>query len=232
MALNLNRYAGQLLSDTRFAGLPGVRSPAGRYSGATVTDLNKTGPIGIVNMPSATMTQRSGGGTDISLQLNTKYAGSLGDLKALRVVAEQMVKRLEAQSHGPLRTQQLVQLGHPYGRDKGGVPRKLPKTTSGRRIGHVKGIRGSVPDLTVINEQSPNGLAVQWGYEITVNTKGVLLTFYNDAPYSLYVLAGTRTMQAHGPATYVLVLFRDQLRSAWQTEVRSARLNYLETTNA
>lgn len=226
MAFNLNSYAGQLLSETRFPGLPGEGRRL-RYAGATITDLANRAPIEISSMPSATISKRPGGGTNVTLHLKTRYADSLGDLKHLHAVAKQVVRRMEAQSHGPLKTRQQRALGHPYGRDKGGVGRKLPRTTSGRRIGHVAGIRGSVPDLSVINQQSTNGLATKWGYEIIRTSAGVDLVFFNEADYSFWLAAGTRTMQAHGPWSYVLIVFRSQIRSAWQKDVLIARENYI-----
>lgn len=231
--MNPNTSAAQILASLQprrpFPGLPRVASAATKRApiiGQTVTDIQREhhAPIEIANIPSAKIVPINDGkdGAKVVITLNTRYAAHLGDLKAVIAVADAMVARAESMSHGPLKAKTLRALGHPYGRDKEG-PRRVPKGYGGKSLVHIKGVRGSVPNLSVINEQTGK-LARSWSSEVRKTDSGAVVEIINSTEYSIFLAAGTGRMQAHGPFSFLPATFKGQLLGAWQKEIRAARL--------
>jgi hypothetical protein len=212
-----------------YPGLPVVASHATRRRprlGATLTDLNQEvgDPVDVFNMPSVKLQSTGDGGVEVKMQLNTRYAEQLPDEpEELKAVVDDIVKQARVMSRGPFTLARLRALGHPYGRDADG-PRKTPKG-----LRHIKGRRGAVPDLTVVNQQSGD-LARSWKSEVTRSGRGIRLTVANMAQHAAYVALGTRRMQAHFPLPYLLVKNQSAIRSAWQKQVRKARQEFLKQT--
>lgn len=215
----------RLIAARALPGLPAIpRAP--RALGQTTTDLARTTPIEVAGLPSVKIKPLEAGdvksGVCIEVSLKTRYGASLSDaLPALNGVSALMLARYEAMSQGTLSSATLAKMGHPYGRDKGGVGRRVP-----RGVGFVRGVRGSAPNLTVINRQSGE-LARSWKREVVKTPSGAILRFTNDSLPAFLLAAGTRRMQAHGPFSYLPATFQSRIRSAWQSEVSRARSAFI-----
>jgi hypothetical protein len=201
---------------------PTVRAPR---RGETSTDLANLRPLSqmptvdVVNQPAMKVVGRPDGSAVVSIRRNTRFIGMVedSDLAGLEKVAKAIMDDMVRQSQGPLTTRMLRRMGHPYGRNARGRMRgKLGN------IGKVHGIRGSVPNLAVINRQSANGLASQWRHEIKRDAGGVTIEFINEAPYAAYLALGTRKMQAHGPFTNAPLRRIGQINAQWNAAIRKA----------
>ena len=235
--MNLYQYATQIKREIP-PPLPGLQavtgSPLSRRNpdiGATVTRPGKDAPIEVAGLPSVKIVRLGRGGVAVEITLRTRYAATL-DITALQVLAARMVQKMESQSQGPLNTARLRALGHPFGRDKGGQNRRVPRfiggTQKGRKsVGHPLGVRGSVPTRNVINRQSGE-LAASWESEVVHTSSGAMMRLINSSAHARYVAMGTRRMVAHGPWTYIPVMMRSQLMSQWQRSVRQARQKQIE----
>lgn len=198
--------------------VPGLIGTPGQFY--TQTDISGTvdinAPLPVATMPSVQIVRRSNGGVSLLIRLNSNYAAMLDDTGIERMAAR-MTEQMRDFSHGRLSTKRLRQMGHPYGRSSRGLMRgKL-----GRGIGRVAGFRGSVPNLTIINEQT-GVLARSWDYRVRRDAQGVLVNIFNTAPEAWYVIAGTARMQAHGPMAFVLKLWRAAMLSEWSGEASRA----------
>lgn len=212
-----------LLPPRMVPGLPAVgASPlAVRHPqiGSTMTDISGNvdplAPIPVASLSTVDIRQRSGGGVSLFMRLHTNYAATM-NMQGLHALAQRMVTQLRNMSRGPLTRRLLAQMHHPYGRDKGGIGRRVPGF--GRR---VAGVRGSVPNLTVINYQTGR-LERSWGYSIAPEPQGATVELFNTAPEAWYVTSGTIKMQAHSPLTYVATMFRPELLTEWRREATQA----------
>lgn len=227
--MRLNDYAAEKARTMRRMVLPGLpAAPAARSAlrGATTTDFKRhdTVPLEVAGLPSVKIETPPNGGLRVVVTLRSRYAAQIavGGFMFLEPIAIEALRRYVALSRGPLRSAALRAMGHPYGRDKGGIGRRLPRTAGGRRLGNVRGIRGSVADLAVVNSQTGR-FANAWQYEIVAVSGGVQMVFSNTAPWAVFLATGTRKMQAHGPFTYVIATMQTQIRGAWQREINAAR---------
>ena len=197
--------------------VPGLPGGGGVF--LTRTDISGNAvastPVPVATMPSVKIVQRTGGGVSLLIRLNSNYAATL-DAAGIERIAARMTEQCRNMSHGPLSLRILARLHHPYGRDKGGIGRRVPGV--GRR---VRGVRGSVPNLSVINAQSGR-LARSWDYKITPDDQGLTIDIFNTAPEAWFVTAGTIRMQAHSPVAFVLQLFRAAMLSEWRSEATRA----------
>ena len=213
--LDVNRFAAAATLRL-LPGLPALpRAP--RRRGATVTDLERTGPIEVAAAPSVAIRPRVAGniksGVVVEVTLRTRYADELGDLSELRAVAAAMLERFKAMSGGPYSSRQLAAIGHPYGRDKG-VARRVPRGMFGRALGSVRSVRGSVPSLTVINRQSGE-LQNSWNMEVERTPGGAVMRFINDSLPAYLLPAGTARMLEG--------ILPQQISGAWHKEISLAR---------
>lgn len=210
-------------------GLPSVpSSPRAARSpriGSTLTTLGSADNpppdlMDVSNQPSMKVVRLPGGGVAIEIQRKVRYPGLVDDrdLDAMRKVGAQMIGELQGFSRGPLSRAELRRRRHPYGR--GSTPSGAKRGTI-RGIGRVKGIRGSVPDLSVVNKQS-GAFEDAWSTEVELTDNGAKLVITSDTPYSGFLAFGTVKMRAHGPFTQVPVRFLSRINSAWQRAVRSA----------
>jgi hypothetical protein len=201
-------------------GLPAVRSsPLAARSpqvGATITNLDNPSPVARVQgRPSMKLERLPDGGLRLRIQSNVTRAALLdeADLASLRTIAQNMVSRARAQSQGPLSLKDLRRRGHPYGRNARGLMRgKLG------RIGSVKGARGAVPNLSVVNRQT-GVFAAAWVAEAGLNDRGPYIDLINESEIAAYLGMGTRRMQAHGPWTHVAINAVPAISSAIQKMV-------------
>jgi hypothetical protein len=186
----------------------------------------------VTGMPSFHLYQHATSGNFVmSLQRKTQYMSDVqpGDLAGIRALGDAMYEMLKHMSQGPYKTPTLRAMGHPYGFDQkpGGevVGRRIARSVRGvGSIGHVRGVRGSVPDRTVVNEQSGEFLR-SWRWNYTLSADGAHLNFWNTAktdprsgnPISIgWLLShGTTRMQPHGPFTYVAAVFVGQFNAEW-----------------
>jgi hypothetical protein len=187
--------------------------------GSTWTQGGQYDPVEVTALPSVTIRQRQGGGTVVALTLHTKHADKLGALEILEALADQMVLQMERMSQGPLSRADQRRMNHPFGR--GAV---APSGRKRAKLGtmHTKGVRGAVPNLTIIHSQSGD-LAKSWSKRIIKTSTSVTVELHNSVDYSWWLAKGTRRMQAHGPFTYVPVLFRSRMLAAWQKEIALAK---------
>lgn len=215
-------------------GLPAVKSA--RQSarnpniGATQTDLSRGAdksrwnePVEVANTPSVKIAPNPHGeGIAVIIRLNSRYMDTM-EMGEIGRVAEMMTEQMRVLSRGPYTTKMLREMQHPYGREKNNQTRKVARGYNGKSIGHVKGIRGSVPTLTVINSQRGE-LERAWKCEVERDETGVTILIINDTPYATFLALGTTKMQAHGPWSFVPTMFRSMMLSAWQKQVRGAWL--------
>lgn len=200
-------------------GLPAAPSAKKPMLGSTTTNLfapqNETVASGA---PSIKLIRQSDGGVVVEIRRKSRFGALIddGDLSGLKRIAGQMVSRAEAQSQGPLLSRVLAQRGHPYGRGAGGRMRgKLG------RIGQVRGVRGSVPSLSVVNRQSGN-FARSWESDVSHDDKGVVIRLSNASKVAGFLAFGTRKSVAHGPFVSAPLLFMPQVDAEWQKIIRSA----------
>lgn len=206
------------IGGSRVPGLPAASgSPLAARSpgiGSTTTDLAVPADItSVSNQPSMQMVRLEGGAMATLIRRRTRYMGILDerDLDGIKRLATQMIERMVAHSQGSLTLRELARRGHPYGRNAQGRMRgKL-----GRGLGSVKGARGSVPNLSIVNRQS-GAYAQAWEADVALDPGGVTISLINTAPYSSFLSFGTVKMQAHSPATLVPVMMLSQLNSEWQ----------------
>ncbi|MBW3637058.1 MAG: hypothetical protein KY445_11455 [Armatimonadetes bacterium] len=214
--LDANRFAAASAARL-LPGLPALPK-APRRLGATATDFHRTGPIEVAAAPSITIRPRLAGniksGAVVEVRLRTRYAEELGDLRDLHALARQMLERFRAMSYGPYSAKMLRAVGHPYGRDKG-VGRRVPRGMFGRSLGAVKGVRGSVPTLSVVNRQSGD-FAASWSYEAVKAAGGATMRFINDSMSGYLLAAGTRRMD-------LMAVLGQGLSTAWQKEISLAQ---------
>ena len=175
----------------------------------------------------------------IRMRLNSRYVTSM-DLSEIRALGTQMYEAFRALSRGPLSLQELRRLGHPYGYDvpRGGSrwealrnPREVPWRSpfTGQSLRHVRGMRGSVGTLDVVNLQTGQ-FERAWRWNMIATGGSVTLSFWNErksrtgAPVAWFLAHGTIYMQAHGPWTVVPERFWPLLVRAWRAEALRASL--------
>jgi hypothetical protein len=210
---NAARFLEPRLAPRFVSGLPGLR---GRV--ATLTDISghrPPAPVPVAGIASAQVLQRRGGGVTLRTRLSSNYAATLDD-SGINQIAERMTQQMRDMSRGQWSLKAIAAAGHFYGRDKGGIGRRLPG-----RGRHVIGVHGSVPSLTVINEQTGQ-LLRSWDYSVTRDAAGVTIEIFNTAPESWFVTAGTIKMQAHSPVVFVMQMFRGTLMTEWRREASAA----------
>lgn len=188
----------------------------------------------VIGQPSLIIYQDPGThDTVIELKRLTRFMQLVqpGDTAPIEAMANNVLSLLRNMSQGPLTTKLLAQMGHPYGYNlnpkKGWQPRHVPGGAIGRNIGKIKGVRGSVPTLTVINRQSGK-LADSWTFDLIRTPDGLTLQWRNtaktekgNAPYPYFLAAGTKRggrplMQAHGPFAYAPLQSIPQIDVAWR----------------
>jgi hypothetical protein len=190
-------------------------------------------------IPSADWYQRDGSGnTVLTLRLNSRHAAGM-DMQEVVGIARDMMEGFRAHSQGPLGYDALAELGHPYGYAAPnqrktwadlGVPRKVPRYYNGRSLGHIRGLRGSVPTMSVVNRHTGDFLR-GWRWTYSRRSDGVTLTFWNErksatgAPIAWFLAHGTRTMQAHGPWEVVPRRFWPSIVQAWRRAAQLAALH-------
>lgn len=204
-------------------GLPAVIGAkgfgVGANIGATKTLLNGgkvAQPIQVMGLPSLTISQMGNGGTEIKLVRKSPNAMSMtdADLALMKADGAVVLQNYIAMSTGGVKQAQLTAQGHPYSRRAPGF------IGIGRS---VKGKQGVVPPLTVINEQT-GLLRNSWKFELVRFIDRIEMVWTNDAPESWYVIHGTRTMIAHGPATYALVNELGEINKDWANAARNASI--------
>jgi len=198
--------------------------------------------MSIEGMPALDWYQNAAGHTVLTLRLFSAYAEDM-DLTEIVAAARAMFDDFKAHSRGPLDRADLARLGHPYGYGEPGAPtwarlqtpRKVPRYavsgTQMRRVslGHVRGIRGSVPTMSVVNRDTGE-FERDWRWTYTVSGVGITLTFWNErlsgagAPVAWFLLHGTIWMQAHGPWSVVPVRHWPALVQAWRAAALRAAL--------
>jgi len=215
--------------------------------GAVETDGGQPFPqteplsMGFERLPSLEWRQGPSGNTILTLRLSSEWTGKM-DLREMVEFARAMHEQFQAHSHGPYSLTMLADMGHPYGYGLPGElpswgklarPRKVPRyadTLAGRRsIGHVRGVRGSVGTMSVVNEQTSDfSRAWRWSYSVGAN--GVTFSWWNErksargAPVAWFLAHGTVKMQAHGPWEVVPRRFWPALVNAWrQSAARAAQ---------
>lgn len=235
--MNLNRLADEKKTESRLpdlivAGLIPVRSSplaAKRPDiGSTVTNVNNPmTKVSVAGQPSIQLERLPNGGVSINIRRMPRFPGLVDahDLEGWLGVGDSIIRYLENMSHGPLTAKDRRRLGYPYGRglrvEGGRYMLKGKKRGKLGRIGHVKGIRGSVPNMNIINNQTGR-FDGAWRREIDLSGPESVLRIICDDPVIAYLAFGTYKMQAHGPFTYAAVKFLPQINSVFQKAVRAA----------
>ena len=195
--------------------------------------------MGFDTLPSLRWRQGPGGNTILTFSLRSAHIADM-DLSAVVEAARSMWLDFKAHSRGPYSRHDLRALNHPYGYgtpdepptwEKLTRPRKVPRygeTLLGRRsIGHVKGIRGSVPTMSVVN-RTTGEFEGAWRWSYAVRGDGLTLTFWNErrsergAPIAWFLAHGTVKMQAHGPWEVVPRAHWGAIVGAWSAAARVA----------
>ncbi len=160
--------------------------------------------------------------TVIELRRRSNYTDHMTDFSGLMHGQESALEMLRAMSQGPYTERDLIRLNRPYA-TKNLASRKLPSQFGGKRLNAVKGIRGAVPNLTIVNKQSGH-FAESWESGFRIENGEVILTWRNTAktergfPYAFALAAGTTKMRAHGPFTYAVIRHMAQMDTAWRRE--------------
>ena len=181
--------------------------------GATATNLFQRAGSYVASVsgaPSIQLESPQMGGVEATLRRNLDGIELLekDDYFEANQVMDEIVALARNLSHGPFKQQQLNELGHPY-KQQGRAP--LPRAMAAR-LRHARGVRGWVPSLTIVNEQSGD-LADSWYGRISVDEGGVNWILGNSSPESVYVAYGTNRMIAHGPFTYALLQYENRIAS-------------------
>lgn len=222
--MNLLRLADAARDITRLSrvpALPATATPAKPNRGATTTNLSRPQlTASMSNAPSMKISALDGGrgGVEVVIRRNARFAGIVdkGDVRGMQRLADEMIEQMKNQSQGTLSLKQLRKMGHPYGRNASGLQRgKI------RGVGNVRGVRGSVPNLTVVNKQS-GAFAGAWKSSVDVDESGVTVRLINTTPYAAALALGTRRMVAHGPFSSVVMRYTSRINSEWQKAVRGA----------
>ncbi len=181
-----------------------------------------------VAQPSLRIYQESGTqDTVVSLTRKSQYMAHMEqqDLAELQELLQRELEMFKAMSRGPYSLKLLAAMGHPYGYDgvknHTRVVRGVARQVMGLSIGHIKGTRGSVPTMTIANEQSGD-MVKAFEARLIQTSDGVILEIRNTAkakktgfPYPWALAASTSKMAAHGPWTYVPMRFLPLFNAAW-----------------
>jgi len=195
--------------------------------------------------PSLEWHQSAAGNTVLTMHLSSDLMGDM-DLGDVVQAARAMFDDFKAHSRGPLTRYDLRDLGHPYGYgapdepptwEKLGRPREVPRFPQVLRegqlrrvsLGHVRGMRGSVPTMSVVNRDTRE-FERSWRWTYSVRGDGLTLVFWNErksergSPISWFLAHGTIWMQAHGPWEVVPTAHWPQIVNAWRTAAQRAAL--------
>ncbi|MEA3400818.1 MAG: hypothetical protein U9R79_06165 [Armatimonadota bacterium] len=196
----------------------------------------------VEGMPSLDWYQKdASGNTILTMRLNSPWVGRM-DLRELVAQARAMFEAFKRLSRGPLSYDDLEALRHPYGYGIPGEPfswerltrpRKVPRyrvTLLGRRsLGHIRGMRGSVPTMSVVNIHTGE-FERAWRWTYSMRGDGLTLTFWNQrksergAPVAWFLAHATYKMQAHGPWEVVPRRYWPRIVAAWRTAAQRAAL--------
>ena len=212
---------------TPFPGVDRERDPLSRPASDEVSPLPARARRGwsrrMAGAPSVRFIKQEDGGVAIEIDRFTSYDEELEamDMAPLEEIVHDMVAMFTAMSQGPLSLQELRARNHPYGMGKVVVVNgKLVRRGKLGRIGHARGVRGSVPNMSIVNKQSANGFASKWSGEVVKQDNGVKLKIENTSPVASYLCFGTTRMTSHGPWEYVTRHFLSRINSAWRRVVR------------
>lgn len=204
---------------------------------ADVGDFPVTEPLRAEMAPSTAVYQTPGTHyTVMSVRMRSPRFAGLVDLSGIRDIARRMWQLLKALSRGPLKSDDLRDMNHPYGYGTPGKsyrtaweqlrhPRKLP--TQPKR--HYRSVRGSVANRDIVNLASGQ-FEGAWRWSVlpfhggaTVNLWNVARSPDRGAPYPWFLFHGTRYMQAHGPWGKVLEIMQPMLMREWRSQTRKAQ---------
>lgn len=170
------------------------------------------------------------GHTVQTVRLASQYTQNIR-IDQIERLAYQWHSALQRLSRGPLTSDDLREMGHPYGYQhartaKGyvkptfGTLRK-PRTIPGYVGRYRTGARGFVGNRAVINIQSGK-LERSWRYSVLRWSGGITLNFWNTAKtergvnYPWFLAHGTIFMQAHGPWPFVAEQLLPQIQDEWR----------------
>ncbi|MGD9497964.1 MAG: hypothetical protein AB7Y46_16795 [Armatimonadota bacterium] len=188
-------------------------------------------------MPALEWHQTAAGNTVLTMRLHSDWAAEI-EMADVLEAARAMWEDFRRHSRGPLTYQDLADLGHPYGYgtprqaltwEKLGRPRKVPRYYAGRSLGHPRGIRGSVPTMSVVNYHTGEFEAA-WRWSYSWRGDGLTLVFWNErkseagAPVAWFLAHGTVWMQAHGPWEVVPRRHWSPIVNAWRQAAQRAAL--------
>ncbi len=196
--------------------------------------------MAVTGLPALDWYQNASGHTVLTMRLHSEFVADM-DLSAVVTAARAMFEDFKRLSEGPLTYTDLRKLNHPYGYGapdepsswaKLRRPRKVPRYAVVERrgrvsVGHIRGIRGSVPTLAVVNRQTGEFYR-SWRWTYSVRGDGLTLTFWNErrsergAPVAWFLAHGTRYMQAHGPWEVVPRRHWPLIVNAWRRAAREA----------
>ena len=153
--------------------------------------------------PSVDLYQAPGGDTIQKIELRSQYTPDV-DTSEVEQVAREWTDLLVRMSMGPYSLDDLREMGHPYGYGQPDDPRTSgwarlfrPRAMPSMRR-HTAGVRGSMPNRSIINLQSGELLG-NWYVRILRWYGGLNILFGNRSEYAWFLAHGTRSMQAHGP---------------------------------
>ncbi len=187
----------------------------------------------MVGHPSVDLYRKGADGSTVqTVELYSVRASQItpDDLAPIHQLARQWYELLRSLSLGPYSQETLREMGYPYGygarpsapswaKVKTGMPRGYQSLF--KRGWAMRGVRGFVPPLSVINIQSGR-LHRSWHWTITQWYGGLVLTFWNLAPYAWYLAHGTIKMRAHGPWNVVAERLLPAIHQAWRNAAQAA----------
>lgn len=255
MALNFTRFAmtaAELLEtpigEAFVSGLvglapsPSVAKARGKPLLGSTESYSGTDPVSVSAFPSTRIVQNSNKSTVIEVVRRSDYLDDFTrrDWDQIRELGNEILQELINYSQGTYSSKDLRKAGHPYGWQRSAVGRsalgrKVPRRLGDASIGHVKGVRGSVPTMSVINRQSGK-FAESWQFRIKKVDDGYILQFANTAktdkgaPYPWFLAHGTTRMQPHGPWTEVPSRYMSRIDSVHQKAVQQAYQRYRAMT--
>lgn len=196
-------------------GLPALPSIADRKHplAGSVKSIPGVSSLKVRSFSNVELVEEEGGGASTVITFTSRWVHRLkdSDLLRMREIMGFCKSFAILFSHGPLTLKMLKAMGHPYGFNgtlRNPVPRQLPK--SAQR--HVKGsgIRGSVPNLTIVNIQTGDFEAA-WASEVYIKDDSIVCKLSNSMEYAWYLAGGTTIMQAHGPFSVAVVRYMSEL---------------------
>jgi len=173
-----------------------------------------------IGYPSVDVYRAPSGDVIQKVILRTRYMRWI-ELDEIEQIIQDWYDLCRIMSLGPYTLKDLEELGHPYGWGERGskpswarlrFPRAIPAMGA---AAHIRGLRGRVPDRSIVNIQS-GAFYESWYTQLLPWYGGVTILIGNRTFYGWFLAHGTIYMQAHGPWETVARRLLPRMHTAWR----------------